>query len=405
MLDTKINVLLLENIHEQAISNFEAEACKIKTIPGSLGEDELIAEIQQQGTRLLGIRSKTKVSKKLLEACTSLQAIGAFCVGTDQVDLVTSLEQGVAVFNAPYSNTRSVAELVIALMIILNRNCFDKIIKLRNGIWDKSAKGSKEIRNKSLGIIGYGHIGSQVSIMAEHCGMQVFYYDVEDKLTIGNAKRLRSLEELLQVSDVVSLHVDGRASNQGFFGKQEFAQMKKGAILLNLSRGKVVDLDELQQSLMRGDLRGAAVDVFPLEPAKNGEEFHSPLLEHPNVILTPHIGGSTEEAQKDIGDYVSKKLLEYISQGSTSRSANFPEIQLDTQPDEHRIAHFHKNVPGVLAAINSVFARYAFNIQGQYLKTNESHGYVVIDFLGNFPEEAMQEFSTIKGTVAFRKIF
>ena len=405
MTENTLNVLLLENIHEQAIANFEAAACNIKTISGSLAENELIAEIQQQGTHLLGIRSKTKVSKKLLEVCPSLQAIGAFCVGTDQVDLVSSLEQGVAVFNAPYSNTRSVAELVVALMIILNRNCFDKIIKLRNGIWDKSAKGSKEIRNKTLGIIGYGHIGSQISIMAEHCGMQVFYYDLEDKLTIGNAKRLRNLKELLRLSDVVTLHVDGRKSNQAFFGKAEFAAMKKGAILLNLSRGKVVDLEELHKSLMRGDLKGAAVDVFPTEPAKNGEEFRSPLLDHPNVILTPHIGGSTEEAQKDIGEYVSKKVLEYSLQGSTSRSANFPEIQLDTQPDEHRIAHFHKNVPGVLAAINSVFARYDFNIQGQYLKTNESHGYVVIDFLGNFPEEAMQEFSNIKGTVAFRKIF
>ncbi|MGH2645449.1 MAG: phosphoglycerate dehydrogenase, partial [Chitinophagaceae bacterium] len=372
----KIKILLLENIHEEAIKAFKnAGYSNVKLLPKALPEDDLIKEIQH--THLIGIRSKTRITQKVLASADKLQAIGCFCIGTNQVDLKSATESGIAVFNAPYSNTRSVAELIISLSIMLIRRIPDKNIAAHQGIWMKESKGSYELRGKTLGIIGYGNIGSQVSVLAEGMGMHVIYYDIETKLPLGNAVQKASLEDLMSESDIVTLHVPASASTKGMITKEVIAQAKQGAILLNYARGNVVDLEALSIALKEGRLSGAAVDVFPSEPEKNGDIFKCPLQQLPNVILTPHIGGSTEEAQFNIGIDVSAKLLRYLESGSSFGSHTVPDLSIPVQDHTHRLLHIHKNVPGVLSEINTALSNKGINILGQYLKTNDQIGYVV----------------------------
>jgi D-3-phosphoglycerate dehydrogenase / 2-oxoglutarate reductase len=399
----RIKVLLLENIHPKAIDLFKQEGYQIETIPGALSEDELCERIKN--VAILGIRSKTLVTKKVLEHANKLMSIGAFCIGTNQVDLASCLEAGVAVFNAPYSNTRSVVELAIGEIIMLCRNTFDKSTKMHQGIWDKSAQGSVEVRGKKLGIVGFGNIGSQLSVLAEAMGMEVYYYDVVEKLQLGNARKCHSLKQLLETADIVTLHVDGRASNKNLMGAEEFASMKEGAIFLNLSRGHVVELPSLVDAIRSGKIRGAAVDVFPYEPATNAEEFVSELRGLPNVILTPHVGGSTSEAQENIGTFVPNRIMEYINTGNTYQSVNFPNIQLPELKDAHRLIHIHQNVPGVLASINSVLARNNVNILGQYLKTNEQIGYVITDINKAYDKELVNDLKCVPATIKFRMLY
>ncbi len=400
---SRIKVLLLENVHPAAVKAFEDEGFKVEFVKGALDEDELCERIKD--VSIIGIRSKTQITKRVLESANRLMAIGAFCIGTNQIDLETATERGVAVFNAPYSNTRSVVELAVGEMILLIRNIVPKSNLLHQGIWDKSASGSYEVRGKKLGMVGYGSIGTQLSIVAEALGMEVYFYDITDKLTIGNARKVRSLQELLQISDVISLHVDGRKENTNIIGKAEFDLMKDGVIFMNLSRGHVVDIDALADAIKSGKVAGAAVDVFPKEPKTNDEAFESPLIGLDNVILSPHIGGSTEEAQENIGYYVPGKLLEYINNGSTYGSVNFPEVQLPKLGDCHRLLHIHANVPGVLAKLNSIFAKHNINISGQHLKTNETIGYVIVDISRNYSEEFIQEIKAVEGTIRFRMLY
>lgn len=400
---SRIKVLLLENVHPAALKAFEDEGFNVEFVKGALDEDELCERIKD--VSIIGIRSKTHLTKKVLENANRLMAIGAFCIGTNQIDLETATERGIAVFNAPYSNTRSVVELAIGEMIMLIRRIFPKSTSMHRGDWDKSASGSYEIRGKKLGMIGYGNIGSQLSVVAEALGMQVYFYDVVDRLAIGNARRVYSMAELLGIADVVSLHVDGRKENTYIIGKEQFDQMKDGAIFLNLSRGHVVEIDALAAALKSGKIAGAAVDVFPHEPKTNNDAFESELIGLDNVILSPHIGGSTEEAQENIGQYVPSKLLEYINNGSSYGSYNFPEVQLPKLGDSHRLLHVHANVPGVLAKLNSIFARYDINITGQYLKTNETIGYVIADISKNYSEEFIRELKAVEGTIRFRMLY
>jgi D-3-phosphoglycerate dehydrogenase len=377
----RISVLLLENIHPDAVRIFEQEGYSVETVKGSLSKDELCKRIKD--VSILGIRSKTQITPRILNCANKLHAIGTFCIGTNQVNLDECSKRGIAVFNAPYSNTRSVVELALGEMIMLIRNTFVKSTKMHQGIWDKSANNSVEIRGKKLGIVGYGSIGAQFSVIAEALGMKVYFYDVIDKLALGNAKKCSSLQELLALSDVVTLHVDGRKENANLINETSFEQMKDGVVFLNLSRGHVVDLNALIKHLKSGKVRGAAVDVFPEEPASNDEPFISELCGLPNVILTPHVGGSTEEAQLDIGNYVARKIIQYINTGSTFGSVNLPEIQLPEFQSAHRIMHIHENVKGILAQINTILLEYDNNIVGQYLKTNENMGYVITD-IDNF---------------------
>lgn len=399
----RISVLLLENIHPIAVDVLKAEGFSVETHAASLSEDELCEKIKN--VSVLGIRSKTQVTEKVLQHANRLMTIGAFCIGTNQIDLKTATKRGIAVFNAPYSNTRSVVELAIAEMIMLLRNIFDKSNKMHKGEWDKSASGSYEIRGKKLGLIGYGNIGTQLSVLAESMGMRVVYYDVEEKLSLGNAIRCKSLKEVLEQADVISLHIDGRKSNTNLIGNREFGWMKKGVVIINLSRGHVVDIDALKGNIQSGKVAGCAVDVFPHEPSSNHEEFVSELRGLPNTILTPHIGGSTVEAQENIGNYVPGKFLDYINTGSTSNSVNFPNLVLPTLENAHRLIHIHNNVPGILAQINKVLADHNINIVGQYLKTNELIGYVITDIDKEYNKDVIADLRAIEHTIKFRVLY
>jgi D-3-phosphoglycerate dehydrogenase len=400
----KIKILLLENIHEEAVKAFKAAGYpNVKLLSKALPEEELIKEIEH--THLVGIRSKTRITQKVLAAADKLQAIGCFCIGTNQVDLKSATEAGVAVFNAPYSNTRSVAELIISLSIMLIRRIPDKNAAAHQGIWKKESKGSYELRGKTLGIIGYGNIGSQVSVLAEGMGMHVIYYDIETKLPLGNAVQKRSLEELMGESDVITLHVPASSTTKGMITREVIAQAKKGAILLNYARGNVVDLEALRDALQEGRLSGAAIDVFPSEPEKNGDRFNCPLQQLPNVILTPHIGGSTEEAQFNIGIDVSSKLLRYLESGSSFGSHTVPDLSIPIQDHTHRLLHIHKNVPGVLSEINTALSNKGINILGQYLKTNDQIGYVVLDVNAKMSKQAFDLLSHVKHTIKTRLLY
>jgi D-3-phosphoglycerate dehydrogenase len=399
----RIHVLLLENIHPVAATILRSEGFTVETLPHALTEDELCEKIKN--VSVLGIRSKTQVTEKVLQHANRLMVIGAFCIGTNQINLQAATRKGVAVFNAPYSNTRSVVEMALAEMIVLMRKLFDKSAKLHQGIWDKSAEGSYEVRGKRLGIVGYGSIGSQLSVLAESLGMRVFYYDIEEKLALGNATKCKSLKELLELSDIVSLHVDGRTSNHHLIGEREFSWMRQGVIFLNLSRGHVVDIQALRNAILSGKVAGCAVDVFPYEPASNNEEFISELRGLPNTILTPHIGGSTREAQENIGQFVPARIQDYINTGSTSSSVNFPNLALPTLQNAHRLIHIHENVPGILANINRILANHNINIVGQYLKTNELIGYVITDIDKEYNKEVIKELRGIAHTIKFRVLY
>ncbi|MFC3881089.1 phosphoglycerate dehydrogenase [Algoriphagus namhaensis] len=400
---SRIKVLLLENIHPIGENILREEGYQVEVVSSAMSEDELCEKIKT--VSILGIRSKTHVTKRVLDHADRLLAIGAFCIGTNQIDLETCQEKGIAVFNAPFSNTRSVVEMAIAEIIFLMRNFADKTAKMHLGEWDKSATGSFEIRGKKLGIIGYGNIGAQLSVLAENMGMNVFYFDAVEKLALGNATKLNSLDELLKTCDVVSLHVDGRKENKNLMDAKRIKSMKKGAILLNLSRGHVVDIDALKEAILSGHLAGCAVDVFPEEPKNNSEPFESELKGLPNTILTPHIGGSTLEAQENIANFVPGKIMEYINTGNTFNSVNFPNIQLPFLVDAHRLIHVHENSPGILAKINQILANYEINIVGQYLKTNEKIGYVITDIDKAYSKEAIEDLKAIQGTIRFRVLY
>jgi D-3-phosphoglycerate dehydrogenase / 2-oxoglutarate reductase len=399
----RISVLLLENIHPKAVELFKAEGYQVETIKGALSEEELSEKIKE--VSILGIRSKTELTAKVLANAHKLLAVGAFCIGTNQIDIQTCMQKGVSVFNAPYSNTRSVVELALGEMILLIRNVIDKSNKMHKGIWDKSAKNSFEIRGKKLGIIGYGNIGSQLSVLAEALGMKVYFYDVVDKLSLGNAIKCNTLEELLNVSDIVSLHVDGRVENEELISEKQFQQMKDGVIFMNLSRGSVVNIKDLVNNIKKGKIIGTAIDVFPEEPKTNDDEFLSELRELPNVLLTPHVGGSTEEAQENIANYVPTKLMDYINTGGTFASVNMPNLQLPAQKDAHRLLHIHKNTSGILAKINLVLAQHNINILGQYLKTNEEIGYVITDIDQEYDKEVINDLKSIEHTIKFRVLY
>lgn len=398
-----LKVLLLENVHPAAVAAFERDGFQVEFLKGALDEAELCEKIKD--VAIIGIRSKTNITRKVLENANRLMAIGAFCIGTNQIDLEAATEKGIPVFNAPYSNTRSVVELAIGEIILLVRNAVTKSNKMHRGEWDKSAIGSYEIRGKKLGLVGYGSIGTQLSVVAEALGMEVYFYDAVEKLALGNAKKVDTLDELLAISDVISLHVDGRKTNAGMIGKREFDLMKDGVIFLNLSRGHVVDIPALAEAVRSGKIAGAGIDVFPQEPKTNNEPFVSELQGLANVILTPHVGGSTLEAQENIGRFVPAKLLEYMNNGSTYGSVNFPEVQLPKLKDSHRILHIHSNVPGVLAKLNSIFGKNHINITGQYLKTNETVGYVIVDIAKGYNREFIQEVKAIDGTIRFRMLY
>jgi D-3-phosphoglycerate dehydrogenase / 2-oxoglutarate reductase len=398
-----IKVLLLENVHPAAVEAFEQQGFDVEFHKGAMDEDELIEKIKD--VSIIGIRSKTNITKKVLENADKLLAIGAFCIGTNQIDIKTATQKGIAVFNAPYSNTRSVVELVIGEMIMLIRKVFPKSSGMHKGIWDKSANHSFEVRGKKLGMIGYGHIGTQLSVIGEALGMEIYFYDIVDKMPIGNARKCRSMEEVFNVADVVSLHIDGRKENTNLIGEKEFSQMKDGVIFMNLARGSVVEIPALVKALKSGKIHGAGVDVFPEEPKANTDPFVSELMGLENVILTPHIGGSTEEAQQGIGTYVPERLLEYINNGSTTGSVNFPELTLPLLQNSHRLLHVHKNVPGILAKLNSIFAKHNINITGQYLKTDETLGYVIVDIEKSYSREFVQDIKGIDETIKFRMLF
>jgi D-3-phosphoglycerate dehydrogenase / 2-oxoglutarate reductase len=399
----RINVLLLENVHPVAIALMRAEGFNVESYPAGLDEDELCEKIKN--VSVLGIRSKTQVTAKVLENANRLMVIGAFCIGTNQIDKKAATKKGIAIFNAPFSNTRSVVELAIAEIIMLMRNIPDKSNKMHQGKWDKSAKGSFEIRGKNLGIIGYGNIGAQLSVLAENLGMKVFYYDKEEKLALGNAVKCKSLKDLLAIADIITLHIDGRESNTNVIGLEEFKLMKKGVIFLNLSRGHVVDIPALKDNILSGKIAGCGVDVYPYEPLSNEEEFKSDLRGLPNTLLTPHIGGSTAEAQENIGNFVPSKMMDYINTGSTSNSVNFPNLTLPTLENAHRLIHIHNNVPGILAKINQVLADHGINIAGQYLKTNESIGYVITDINKGYDKEVIKKMRAIENTIKFRVLY
>lgn len=400
----KINILLLENVSDKAVQFFKDQGySNIEKLSGALSEEELIKAIKH--IHILGIRSKTLITEKVLQAATKLQAIGCFCIGVNQVDLKAATLHGVSVFNAPYSNTRSVAELVIGLSIMLMRRITDKNIAAHKGIWLKEAKGSYELRNKTIGIVGYGNIGSQVSIISESLGMKVLYYDQETKLPLGNAQPCKNMSELLAQSDIVTLHVPGTPQTQNLIHADNLEQFKEGATLINCSRGEVVALDDLAEALKSGRISGAAVDVFPVEPEKNGDAFQTPLQGLPNVILTPHIGGSTEEAQENIGDDVSLKLFNYLEKGVSYGSHTVPPISLPPIDGTHRILHIHNNVPGVLSAINTQLSEHGVNIVGQYLKTNDLIGYVVLDVDKKLSQQAIGLLRDVKETIKVRLLY
>lgn len=396
----KIKILLLEGLHQSAVQTFKNQGySNIEYLKTSLPEEELIEKIRD--VHFIGIRSRTQLTAKVLTAADKLAAIGCFCIGTNQVDLAAALERGIPVFNAPFSNTRSVAELVLGEIIMLLRGIPGRNAAAHRGEWLKTANNSYEARGKTLGIIGYGHIGTQLSIMAEHLGMRVQFYDIEDKLVLGNATQV-DFSNLLKTSDVISLHVPETAQTKNMIGEAELDLMKQGAILINASRGTVVDIDALAEALSSQKLNGAAIDVFPVEPKSNQEEFISPLRAFDNVLLTPHIGGSTQEAQENIGYEVAGKLVKYSDNGSTLSAVNFPEVSLPEHTGRHRLLHIHKNQPGMLTKINEAFARHQINIAGQYLQTSADVGYVVIDIDSADYELALAELKAIPGTLRAR---
>ena len=400
----KIRILFLENISDIAVKNFSKSGyVQVEKITKALSEEDLTREIKD--VHILGIRSKTHVTPKVLDAAKKLQAIGCFCIGVNQVDLHAATQHGVAVFNAPYSNTRSVAELVIAASIMLIRRIPDKNKSAHEGIWMKESRGSYELRGKTLGIIGYGNIGTQVSVLAEALGMKVMFYDVETKLPMGNAVDAKSLKELVKKSDVITLHVPETAQTKNLINKATLKHFKNGAILINYARGEVVDLDALQLALKSGQLSGAAIDVYPWEPEKNGDKFQTPLQNIPNVILTPHIGGSTEEAQQNIGEDVSMKLFHFLEKGITNGSHTVPALSLPPQEGAHRILHIHNNVPGVLSEINTQLSKNNINILAQYLKTNDEIGYVVLDVDKKISGQAFQLLKEVKQTIKVRLLY
>ena len=398
----RIKILLLENVHADAFKKLSKDGFSVETVSKSLSEDELIEKIKD--VHVLGIRSKTNVTKRVVDAAEKLMVVSAFCIGTKQIDLEACKEKGIVVFNAPYSNTRSVVELAIGEIIMLMRSVFQRSTEIHNGQWNKTAEGSREVRGKKLGIVGYGNIGKQLSVLAEALGMDVCYYDVEDKLALGNATKMDELSELLAISDVVTLHVDDNSANKNFFGEKEISQMKDGAHLVNLSRGFVVDIKALASALKSGKLAGAAVDVYPEEPRKNGE-FYTELKGLSNVILTPHVGGSTEEAQRDIADFVPSKIMAYMNSGNTVDAVNFPNIRLPRQTKAHRFLHIHKNVPGVMAKINKILAKYDLNITGQYLSTDPKVGYVITDLDKEYNTEVIEKLRSVEGTIKFRVLY
>ena len=401
---SKIKILLLEGVHQSAVDNFHNAGYEnIEHLPTSLDEESLIEKIRD--VHFIGIRSRTQLTERVFEAAEKLVSVGCFCIGTNQVDLDAALKRGIAVFNAPYSNTRSVAELVLAEAIMLLRGIPEKNARAHQGGWLKSAKNSHEARGKTLGIVGYGSIGAQLSVLAESLGVNVIYYDVITKLGMGNASQVGSLEELLSRSDVVSLHVPDLASTRWMIGAKEIAAMKDGAILINAARGSVVEIEPLADAIKAGKLNGAAIDVFPVEPKGNDEEFQSPLRGLDNVILTPHIGGSTLEAQENIGIEVSEKLITYSDNGTTVTSVNFPEVALPAHPDKHRLLHIHDNVPGVLSQINRVLSENGINISGQYLQTNDKVGYVVIDVDKAYGPQALEALRQVEHTLKIRVLY
>ncbi len=395
-----VRALLLESVHPDAAEVLQADGIAVETVDRALDPTELIERLD--GIDLLGIRSKTEVTDDVIESATGLLAIGAFCIGTNQINLPTASSRGVAVFNAPFSNTRSVVELAIAEIISLTRRLTQKNNDLHAGVWDKSASGAHEIRGRRLGIVGYGNIGAQLSVLAEALGMSVSFFDTADKLALGNARRCTSLDELLGTVDVVTLHVDGRPGNADMFGEEQFARMRQGSLFLNLSRGFLVDHAALRAHIESGHIAGAAVDVFPVEPKGRGDEFVSELRGLSNVILTPHIGGSTEEAQQDIGRYVAGKLRDYVVEGSSTMSVNLPHLALPSQHESHRIVHLHHNVPGVLATINGLLADNKVNIEGQLLGTRGDLGYVITDVAVDYPAGVPDDLASLPETVRLR---
>ena len=397
----KIKILLLEGVHQSSIETLKAQGySNIEFLKTSLPESELIEKIKD--VHFIGIRSRTQLTENVFAHANKLVAVGCFCIGTNQVNLDAAKERGIVVFNAPFSNTRSVAELVLGEILLLIRRVPERSAKAHRGVWDKSAAGSYEARGKTLGIIGYGHIGTQLGIMAENIGMKVKFYDIETKLTLGNAQLVGTLTELLKTSDVISLHVPETPQTQDMIGEKELSQMKKGSILINASRGTVVDIDALAKALESGQLNGAAIDVFPVEPKSNTEEFESPLRAFDNVILTPHVGGSTQEAQEYIGIEVAGKLAKYSDNGSTLSAVNFPEVSLPEHTGRSRLLHVHKNQPGILTQINQAFAEKGINIEAQYLQTNAEIGYVVVDVKEDRGYEALAELQQIDGTIKTR---
>ena len=400
----KINILFLENISDVAVKFFNDKGyANVKKLNGALSEEQLIKEIKN--VHLVGIRSKTKLTAKVLAAAEKLQAIGCFCIGINQVDLEAATNNGIVVFNAPYSNTRSVAELVIGSSIMLIRKIIDKNKAAHEGIWNKEATGSYELRGKTLGIIGYGNIGSQLSVLAEGLGMKVIFYDTETKMPLGNAEDRKTLKEVVGKADIISLHVPETNATKNLINKNNLKFFKKGSILINYARGEVVDLDALAKSLLDGHLSGAAIDVYPWEPEKNGDKFTSPLQGLSNVILTPHIGGSTQEAQHNIGDDVSGKLFNYLEKGISFGSHTIPALSLPPQEGTHRILHIHNNVPGVLSEINTQLSKHKINILGQYLKTNDAIGYVVLDIDKNLSNDALALLKNVKDTIKVRMLY
>ena len=401
---SKIRILLLEGVHQSAVENFErAGYSNIEYIKTALPDDQLKEKIAD--AHFVGIRSRTQLTEDVFAAANKLMAVGCFCIGTNQVDLTAALSRGIPVFNAPFSNTRSVAELVLAEAILLLRGIPEKNAVCHRGGWQKTAANSFEIRGKTLGIIGYGNIGSQLSVIAENLGMKVIFQDTVTKLPLGNASQVNTLDELLEQADIVSLHVPETPSTKYMFGKDQLAKMKPTSILINASRGTVVDIEALAQTLSEKKILGAAIDVFPVEPRGNDEEFVSPLREFDNVILTPHIGGSTLEAQVNIGGEVSEKFIKYSDNGSTISAVNFPEVALPVHDNVHRILHIHQNVPGVLSNINNLFSANNINICGQYLQTNNKIGYVVIDIDKAHSELALEKLREVEGTIRCRVLY
>ena len=395
-----MRALLLETLHPKATDILTAAGISVDNRDGALDEDELIAALE--GVQLLGIRSKTQVTERVLNAAKDLIAIGTFSIGTNQIDLAAAAKRGVVVFNAPFSNTRSVVEMAVSEMISLTRKLPEHNRQMHAGVWSKSASGAHEIRSRTLGIVGYGNIGSQLSVIAEALGMNVIFFDSAEKLALGNATKMPTLDSLLAEADIVTLHVDGRAGNVGFFGREQFASMKPGALFLNLSRGFILDIEALKSGLESGHIGGAAVDVFPVEPKVKGDAFSSQLQNIPNVILTPHIGGSTEEGQQNIGIFVATRLRDYVFSGSTSLSVNLPNLSLDLLQGAHRIAFLHSNIPGVLAAVNRAFAEHDVNIEAQLLATRGELGYVVTDVSAGLVDEAITALSTMPASVRLR---